>query len=114
MIGSVVQNAIAIMDSLFLFYLGEDDFAAIGFVSAFYLIVVSIGYGFSGRHFNMMWKTRLFIKVILEVYNINNIYNNPIYDFNGPRSLHSNTHAFDAYDQHNHIHSDGDQLYRQR
>lgn len=47
MIGSVVQNAIAIMDSLFLFYLGEDDFAAIGFVSAFYLIVVSIGYGFS-------------------------------------------------------------------
>src|SRR5690606_20273599 len=33
--------------SLFLFYLGEDDFAAVGFVSAFYLIVVSIGYGFS-------------------------------------------------------------------
>ncbi len=47
MVGSVVQNAIAMMDSLFLFYLGEDDFAAIGFVSAFYLIVVSIGYGFS-------------------------------------------------------------------
>lgn len=47
MVGSVVQNAIAIMDSLFLFYLGEDDFAAVGFVSAFYLIVVSIGYGFS-------------------------------------------------------------------
>src|SRR5690554_2689852 len=68
----------------------------------------------SGRHFNMMWKTRLLIKVILEVYDINNIYNNPIYDFNGPRSFHTNTHAFDAYDQHNHIHSDGDQLYRQR
>src|SRR5690606_27616064 len=47
MVGSVVQNAIAIMDSLFLFYLGEDDFAAVGFVSAFYLIVVSIGYGCS-------------------------------------------------------------------
>lgn len=42
-----MQNAIAMMDSLFLFYLGEDDFAAIGFVSAFYLIIVSIGYGFS-------------------------------------------------------------------
>jgi len=47
MVGSIVQNAIAMMDSLFLFYLGEDDFAAIGFVSAFYLIIVSIGYGFS-------------------------------------------------------------------
>lgn len=47
MVGSLVQNAIAMMDSLFLFYLGENDFAAIGFVSAFYLIVVSIGYGFS-------------------------------------------------------------------
>lgn len=47
MVGSIVQNAIAMMDSLFLFYQGEDDFAAIGFVSAFYLIIVSIGYGFS-------------------------------------------------------------------
>ncbi len=47
MVGSIVQNAIAMMDSLFLFYLGEDDFAAIGFVSAYYLIIVSIGYGFS-------------------------------------------------------------------
>ncbi|GAA5222118.1 MATE family efflux transporter [Membranihabitans marinus] len=47
MIGSIVQNAIALMDSLFLFYLSEDDFAAIGFVSAFYLIVISVGYGFS-------------------------------------------------------------------
>ncbi|WP_236980318.1 MATE family efflux transporter [Membranihabitans maritimus] len=47
MIGSIVQNAIALMDSLFLFYLGEDDFAAIGFVSAFYLIIISVGYGFS-------------------------------------------------------------------
>ncbi len=47
MVGSIVQNAIAMMDSLFLFYLGEDDFAAIGYVSAFYLIIVSIGYGFS-------------------------------------------------------------------
>lgn len=47
MIGSIVQNAIALMDSLFLFYLSEDDFAAIGFVSAFYLIIISVGYGFS-------------------------------------------------------------------
>lgn len=47
MLGSVVQNAIAMMDSLFLFYLGEEDFAAIGYASAFYLVIVSIGYGFS-------------------------------------------------------------------
>lgn len=47
MIGSVVQNAIAMMDSLFLFYLGEDDFAAIGYVSAFYLVIASVGYGCS-------------------------------------------------------------------
>lgn len=47
MIGSAAQNAIALTDSVFLYHLSVDDFAAIGFVSVFYLIVASIGYGFS-------------------------------------------------------------------
>ncbi len=47
MIGSAVQNSIALSDSIFLFYYDETDFAAIGLVSVFYLIVSAIGYGFS-------------------------------------------------------------------
>jgi putative MATE family efflux protein len=47
MLGSAAQNIIALMDSVFLFYLSEDDFAAIGFVGVFYLMVAAIGYGFS-------------------------------------------------------------------
>lgn len=47
MIGSAAQNAIALTDSVFLYHLSVEDFAAIGFVSVFYLIVASIGYGFS-------------------------------------------------------------------
>lgn len=34
-------------DSIFLYYRSEDDFAAIGFVAAFYIIVAAIGFGFS-------------------------------------------------------------------
>ena len=34
-------------DSVFLYYRSEDDFAAIGFVAAFYLIVAAVGFGFS-------------------------------------------------------------------
>ena len=34
-------------DSVFLYYTSEDDFAAIGFVAAFYIIVAAIGFGFS-------------------------------------------------------------------
>ncbi len=34
-------------DSVFLYYRSEDDFAAIGFVASFYIIVAAIGFGFS-------------------------------------------------------------------
>jgi len=47
MIGSAVQNGVALSDSFFLLYYNELDFAAIGIVSIFYLIISSIGYGFS-------------------------------------------------------------------
>jgi MATE family multidrug resistance protein len=47
MIGSAVQNGVALSDSIFLLYYSETDFAAIGIVSIFYLIISSIGYGFS-------------------------------------------------------------------
>ena len=47
MLGSAVQNIIALSDSVFLYHLSEVDFAAIGFVGVFYLIIASIGFGFS-------------------------------------------------------------------
>ena len=47
MLGSAVQNVIALSDSVFLYHLSEVDFAAIGFVGVFYLIVAAIGFGFS-------------------------------------------------------------------
>lgn len=47
MIGSAAQNIITVTDRLFLLRLGVDDFASIGFVSVFYLIVAAIGFGFS-------------------------------------------------------------------
>ena len=47
MVGSAVQNIIALSDSVFLYHLSEEDFAAIGLISAFYLVVAAIGYGFS-------------------------------------------------------------------
>jgi putative MATE family efflux protein len=47
MLGSAAQNVIALSDSVFLYYLGEEEFAAIGFVGVFYLLVAAIGYGFS-------------------------------------------------------------------
>lgn len=46
-LGSAVQNVIALSDSVFLYHKSEQDFAAIGFVSVFYLIIAAIGYGFS-------------------------------------------------------------------
>jgi len=46
-IGSAAQNVVAMTDSVFLYYKDEEDFAAIGFVAAFYLIVAAIGFGFS-------------------------------------------------------------------
>lgn len=46
-IGSAAQNVVAMTDSVFLYYRSEDDFAAIGFVAAFYIIIAAIGFGFS-------------------------------------------------------------------
>ena len=46
-IGSAAQNVVAMTDSVFLYYTSEDDFAAIGFVATFYIIVAAIGFGFS-------------------------------------------------------------------
>lgn len=47
MLGSAAQNVVALTDSVFLYYLGETEFAAIGFVGVYYLIIAAIGYGFS-------------------------------------------------------------------
>ena len=44
MLGSAVQNVIALSDSVFLYHLSETDFAAIGFVGVFYLVIAAIGY----------------------------------------------------------------------
>ncbi len=46
-VGSAAQNVIALTDSVFLYYVSEEDFASIGFVATFYLIVAAIGFGFS-------------------------------------------------------------------
>lgn len=46
-IGSAVQNLIALTDMIFLYYRSEEDFASIGFVGTFYIIVAAIGFGFS-------------------------------------------------------------------
>ena len=46
-IGSAAQNVVALTDSVFLYYRSEEDFAAIGFVATFYIIVAAIGFGFS-------------------------------------------------------------------
>ncbi len=47
MLGSAVQQIIALSDSVFLFHVSLDDFGAIGFVSVFYLMIAAIGFGFS-------------------------------------------------------------------
>jgi MATE family multidrug resistance protein len=47
MLGSAAQNVIALSDSVFLYYKSESDFAAIGFVGVFYLVIAAIGYGLS-------------------------------------------------------------------
>ena len=46
-LGSAGQNIVALSDSAFLYYKSVDDFAAIGFVGVFYLVIAAIGYGFS-------------------------------------------------------------------
>ncbi len=47
MIGSAAQQVITLSDGVFLYPRGEDDFASIGFVGVFYLIIAAVGYGFS-------------------------------------------------------------------
>lgn len=47
MVGSAAQNIIVLSDNIFLFHFDSLDFAAIGLVGAFYLIIASIGFGFS-------------------------------------------------------------------
>ncbi|MCC7025565.1 MAG: MATE family efflux transporter [Saprospiraceae bacterium] len=47
MLGSAGQNVIALTDSLFLYRYDENDFAAVGFVSVFYLVIAAISYGFA-------------------------------------------------------------------
>ena len=47
MLGSAVQQIIALTDGVFLYHKSEADFGAIGFVSVFYLMIAAIGYNFS-------------------------------------------------------------------
>jgi len=47
MLGSATQNLIVLSDSLFLYGKSEQEFAAVGFVSVFYLFITAIGFGFS-------------------------------------------------------------------
>ncbi len=47
MLGSAAQNIIVLSDNVFLFHYHPTDFAAAGVVGVFYLIIASIGYGFS-------------------------------------------------------------------
>ena len=47
MLGSAAQNVIALSDSVFLYHRSEEDFATIGFVGVFYLVIAAIGFGFS-------------------------------------------------------------------
>jgi len=47
MIGSALQQVIVLSDSVFLYHLSESDFASIGFVSVFYLIISAIGFNYS-------------------------------------------------------------------
>lgn len=47
MLGSAAQNIIVLCDNVFLFHYGSVEYGAIALVGVFYLVVVSIGYGFS-------------------------------------------------------------------
>lgn len=47
MLGSAAQNIIVLSDNVFLYHYDSIDFAAAGLVGVFYLIIASIGYGFS-------------------------------------------------------------------
>ena len=47
MLASAAQQVIQLSDSVFLSHYSENDFASIGLVSVFYLMIVAIAYGFS-------------------------------------------------------------------
>jgi putative MATE family efflux protein len=47
MLGSAAQQVITLSDSVFLYHYSKIDFATIGIVSVFYLMIVAIAYGFS-------------------------------------------------------------------
>jgi multidrug resistance protein, MATE family len=47
MLGSAAQNIIVLSDNVFLYHSDQLDFASIGIIGSFYLIIASIGYGFS-------------------------------------------------------------------
>jgi putative MATE family efflux protein len=47
MLGSAAQNFIVLSDSIFLYHYDTTQFAAIGIIGAFYLILAAIGFGFS-------------------------------------------------------------------
>lgn len=47
MLGSAAQNIIVLSDNIFLYHYDHLQFAAVGIVGAFYLVIASIGYGFS-------------------------------------------------------------------
>lgn len=47
MLGSAVQNVIALSDAILLYHLGDVEFAAIGFAGVFYITVAAIGFSFS-------------------------------------------------------------------
>lgn len=47
MLGSAAQNVIVLCDNLFLYRVDAVDFASIGLIGSFYLVISSIGYGFS-------------------------------------------------------------------
>jgi len=59
MLGSAAQNIIVLSDNVFLYHVSETDFAAVGLVGVFYLIIASIGYGFSRGGQILIARTRL-------------------------------------------------------
>lgn len=47
MLGSAVQQVIALSDAVLLYHKGETEFAAIGFAGVFYITIAAVGYSFS-------------------------------------------------------------------
>jgi len=47
MLGSAAQQIIVLSDNVFLYHESLEDFGAIALVGVFYLMIASIGYGFS-------------------------------------------------------------------